>query len=102
MDATIGDHTFIGPFVEIQRNAKIGSHCKLQSHSFICELTEIGDHVFVGHGVMFINDLFSEGGPANGDQKKWKPTRIGNHVFTRPRSIAHVAEKGHCVVDHPV
>ncbi len=76
----IGDDCFIGPFVEIQKNVKIGSHCKVQSHSFICELVTIGDHCFVGHGVMFINDLFSEGGPAGGDPGKWKPTHIGNHV----------------------
>jgi len=76
----IGDHSFIGPFTEIQKSVKIGSHCKVQSHSFICELVEIGDHCFIGHGVMFINDLFSGGGPASGDRTKWKPTRIGNHV----------------------
>lgn len=77
---TIGDNSFIGPFVEIQRNAKIGSHTKVQSHSFICELVEIGDHCFIGHGVMFINDLFVNGGPAGGDPSLWKPTRVGHHV----------------------
>lgn len=53
---TIGDDTRIGPFVEIQRGARIGRRCKIQSHSFICDGVEIGDEVFVGHGVMFIND----------------------------------------------
>jgi UDP-2-acetamido-3-amino-2,3-dideoxy-glucuronate N-acetyltransferase len=53
---TIGDETRIGPFVEIQRGATIGARCKVQSHSFICDGVEIGDEVFVGHGVMFIND----------------------------------------------
>jgi len=77
---TIGSNTFIGPFVEIQRNAKIGRSCRIQSHSFICELVEIGDHCFIGHGVMFINDLFAGGGPAGGDPSKWKATRIGHHV----------------------
>ncbi|HLK28189.1 MAG TPA: acyltransferase [Puia sp.] len=77
---TIGDNSFIGPFVEIQRNAKVGSNCKIQSHSFICELVIIGNNCFIGHGVMFINDLFSEGKPAGGDQSKWKTTQIGNHV----------------------
>jgi len=77
---SIGHHGFIGPFTEIQRSVKIGEYCKIQSHSFICELVEIGDHCFIGHGVMFINDLFSEGGPAGGDQLKWKATRIGDHV----------------------
>ena len=54
----IGDDTRIGPFVEIQRGATIGARCKIQSHTFICEGVEIEDEVFVGHGVMFINDKF--------------------------------------------
>lgn len=78
--AVVGNHVFIGPFVEIQKNVRIGDRCKIQSHSFICELVTIGDDCFIGHGVMFINDLFSEGGPAGGDQSKWKSTLIGNHV----------------------
>lgn len=77
---TIGDSCFIGPFVEIQRGARIGSRCKIQSHSFICDLVEIGDDCFIGHGVMFINDLFSEGRPAGGDQSKWARTAIGSGV----------------------
>ena len=52
----IGDETRIGPFVEVQRGARIGSRCKVQSHSFVCDGVEIQDEVFVGHGVMFIND----------------------------------------------
>jgi acetyltransferase-like isoleucine patch superfamily enzyme len=76
----IGSNSFIGPFVEIQRDTSIGSFSKVQSHSFICELVTIGDHCFIGHGVMFINDLFTEGGPAAGDKTKWKSTLIGNHV----------------------
>jgi acetyltransferase-like isoleucine patch superfamily enzyme len=76
----IGSNTFVGPFVEIQKKVKIGSYCKVQSHTFICELVDIGDHCFIGHGVMFINDLFSEGGPAAGDVSKWRSTSIGNHV----------------------
>lgn len=54
---TIGDGTKIGPFVEVQKNAFIGKHCKIQSHTFICEGVTIEDEVMVGHGVMFINDL---------------------------------------------
>ena len=54
----IGDETRIGPFVEIQRDAVIGSRCKIQSHSFICSGVEIADEVFVGHGTLFINDKF--------------------------------------------
>jgi len=53
---SIGDETRIGPFVEIQSGVKIGARCKIQSHSFVCSGVEIGDEVFVGHGVMFIND----------------------------------------------
>jgi acetyltransferase-like isoleucine patch superfamily enzyme len=52
----IGDNTRIGPFVEIQRGAVIGAKCKIQSHAFICDGVEIQDEVFVGHGVLFIND----------------------------------------------
>lgn len=76
----IGDDTFVGPFVEIQRGAVVGRRCRVQSHSFICELVEIGDDCFIGHGVMFINDLFRDGGPAGGDAAKWRPTRIGQRV----------------------
>jgi acetyltransferase-like isoleucine patch superfamily enzyme len=52
----IGDNTRIGTFVEIQRGAVVGSSCKVQSHAFICDGVEIGDEVFVGHGVVFVND----------------------------------------------
>lgn len=79
-ECTIGAQSFIGPFTEIQKGVKIGKSTRIQSHSFICELVTIGDDCFVGHGVMFINDLFSEGGPAGGDASKWKSTHIGNHV----------------------
>jgi UDP-2-acetamido-3-amino-2,3-dideoxy-glucuronate N-acetyltransferase len=52
----VGDGTRVGPFVEIQRGARIGARCKIQSHTFICDGVRIGDRVFVGHGVMFVND----------------------------------------------
>ena len=77
---TIGDSSFIGPFVEIQKNVTIGKHCKIQSHSFICELVTIGDNCFISHGVMFINDLFKFGKPAGGKKEFWKSTNIGNNV----------------------
>ena len=77
---TIGANSFIGPFCEIQKNVTIGPNSKIQSHTFICEFVEIGAHCFIGHGVMFINDLFQEGGPAGGDQTKWKATKIGSNV----------------------
>ena len=53
---TVGDDTRIGPFVEVQRGAVIGSRCKIQSHTFVCDGVVVEDEVFVGHGVMFIND----------------------------------------------
>jgi acetyltransferase-like isoleucine patch superfamily enzyme len=52
----IGDHSRVGPFVEIQRGARIGASCKIQSHTFICDGVRIGDRAFVGHGVTFVND----------------------------------------------
>ncbi|HSP87684.1 MAG TPA: acyltransferase [Ignavibacteriaceae bacterium] len=76
----IGDSCFIGPFVEIQKDVKIGKRCKIQSHAFICELVEIGNDCFISHGAMFINDTFSTGGPAGGDKTKWKRTIIGDNV----------------------
>ena len=76
----IGANCFIGPFVEIQKNVSIGYNTKIQSHTFICELVTIGNNCFIGHGVMFINDLFSSGGPAMGNRQKWKSTFIGNNV----------------------
>lgn len=79
-ECSIGDACFVGPFVEIQKGVSIGAYSKVQSHSFICELVTIGEHCFIGHGVMFVNDLFSEGGPAQGDKGKWKATHIGHHV----------------------
>ena len=76
----IGDDCFIGPFVEIQKDVTIGKRCKIQSHSFVCELVMIGDDCVIAHGVMFINDLFAIGGPAKGDRDLWKSTRLGDRV----------------------
>jgi acetyltransferase-like isoleucine patch superfamily enzyme len=79
-ECTIGDDTFIGPFVEIQKGARIGKRCRIQSHCFVCELVTIGDDTTVAHGVMFINDTFRIGGPARGNKTLWKETRIGSNV----------------------
>jgi acetyltransferase-like isoleucine patch superfamily enzyme len=68
----IGDETFIGPFVEIQRGARIGRRCRIQSHAFVCDLVTIG--------VMFTNDLFRSDGPARGDRALWRSTTIGDRV----------------------
>lgn len=76
----IGDDVFIGPFVEIQKDVSIGNRTKIQSHAFICELVTVGEDCFIGHGVMFINDKFSGGGPARGDRNLWAATTIGNKV----------------------
>lgn len=76
----LGDDVFVGPFVEIQKSVTIGARTRVQSHSFICELVEIGLDCFIGHGVMFVNDLFAKGGPARGDKTLWKSTSIGSRV----------------------
>lgn len=76
----IGDGSFIGPYVEIQRDVVIGCRTRVQSHAFICSLVTIGDDCFIGHGVMFVNDVFRSGGPARGDRSQWASTRIGHGV----------------------
>jgi acetyltransferase-like isoleucine patch superfamily enzyme len=76
----IGDRSFVGPFVEIQSGAVVGRDCRIQSHSFICDLVTIGDRCFIGHGVMFVNDTFASGGPAGRDRSKWGSTTVGNDV----------------------
>ena len=76
----LDDDVFVGPFVEIQRGVRVGKRTKIQSHSFICELVEVGIDCFIGHGVMFTNDRFSIGGPARGRKELWESTRIGNRV----------------------
>lgn len=72
----IGDNCFIGPFVEIQNDVKIGEGTRIQSHSFICSKVRIGKSVFVGHGVIFINDKY----PVRHDPKDWEETIIGDDV----------------------
>jgi acetyltransferase-like isoleucine patch superfamily enzyme len=76
----LGDDVFVGPFVEIQKQVVIGVRSRIQSHAFVCELVTIGEDCFIGHGVMFINDRFSDGRPARGDKSLWKPTAVGNKV----------------------
>jgi acetyltransferase-like isoleucine patch superfamily enzyme len=77
---TLGDGTFVGPFVEIQKGVKIGKRCRIQSHAFICELVTMGDDCFISHGAMFINDLFVNGSPAGENRDLWRRTKIGNRV----------------------
>jgi len=76
----LGDDVFVGPFVEIQKQASIGARSRIQSHAFVCELVTIGEDCFISHGVMFINDLFATGGPAKGERSLWRPTSVGNRV----------------------
>ena len=78
-ECSIGSNSFIGPFVEVQKGVVIGNDCKIQSHSFICELVIIGNNCFIGHGVMFVNDLFTQGKPA-GNSNFWKSTNLGNNI----------------------
>src|SRR5579864_8829211 len=77
----IGDDTKIGAFVEIQKNARIGTRCKISSHTFVCEGVTIEDNVFVGHNVAFINDTYPRATTPDGDlqtEQDWKvdPTLI--------------------------
>ena len=75
----IGNSVFIGPFVEIQKNSKIGDNTRIQSHSFICEKVSIGKKCFISHGAMFVNDLVKSG-KINRNSKQFKKTTIGNNV----------------------
>ena len=78
-ECILEDNVFVGPFCEIQKGVKIGENTRIQSHTFICELVTIGKNCFIGHGVMFVNDLFKEGKPAK-DKRQWKETIIGDNV----------------------
>lgn len=77
---TIGDGSFIGPFVEIQSEVVVGNNCRIQSHAFICSLVTIGDDCVISHGAKFVNDLFLNDGPARGDMSRWSGANIGNNV----------------------
>ena len=79
-ECSIGNSCFIGPFVEIQKGAVVGNDCKIQSHTFICDMVTIGNNCFIGHGAMFINDKFKNGKPAAGNREDWLATNIGNNV----------------------
>jgi UDP-2-acetamido-3-amino-2,3-dideoxy-glucuronate N-acetyltransferase len=83
----IGDQTLIGAFVEIQSGAKIGSCCKISSHSFICEGVTIEDEVFVGHGVMFINDRFPRATTDAGELQRRSDWKLEQTRVRRRASI---------------
>ena len=86
-DCEIGDETKIGAFVEIQKNARVGRRCKISSHTFVCEGVEIHDNVFVGHGVMFINDLYPRATTEAGDLKTEADWRVEKTVVHKGASI---------------
>ena len=95
-ECEIGDNSFIGPFVEIQKGVKIGKNVRVQSHTFLCTGVIVEDNVFIGHGVMFVNDLY----PPQFDEKKWKETivrkgsSIGNNSTLLPVEIGENAIVG--------
>jgi acetyltransferase-like isoleucine patch superfamily enzyme len=83
----IGDNTKIGAFVEIQKNASVGNNCKISSHSFICEGVTIEDDVFIGHGVMFINDLFPRATVQGGGLQTEADWKVERTVVSKGSSI---------------
>src|SRR5690349_750768 len=84
---TIGDNTKIGAFVEIQKNAEVGNNCKISSHSFICEGVTIEDKVFIGHGVMFINDSYPRATAQNGELQTEADWKVERTVVCKGASI---------------
>jgi UDP-2-acetamido-3-amino-2,3-dideoxy-glucuronate N-acetyltransferase len=84
---SIGEGTKVGPFVEVQRGAHIGRNCKISSHSFICEGVTIEDGVFVGHGVMFINDLYPQALNEDGSVQTEADWRLVRTLVRRRASI---------------
>jgi acetyltransferase-like isoleucine patch superfamily enzyme len=83
----IGDHTKIGAFVEIQKNAKIGNNCKISSHTFVCEGVTIEDNVFIGHGVTFINDSYPRATNPDGGLQTEADWKVEATLIKRGASI---------------
>lgn len=83
----VGDETKIGAFVEIQKNAQVGRRCKISSHTFICEGVTIEDEVFVGHGVMFINDPYPRATAPGGELQTDADWSVQRTVVKRGASI---------------
>jgi UDP-2-acetamido-3-amino-2,3-dideoxy-glucuronate N-acetyltransferase len=84
---SIGSETRIGAFVEIQRGAKVGSRCKISSHSFICEGVLVEDEVFIGHGVMFTNDVYPRATDSRGKPKNEQDWQLDKTIVHRGASI---------------
>jgi acetyltransferase-like isoleucine patch superfamily enzyme len=83
----IGDETKIGAFVEIQKNASVGKRCKISSHTFVCEGVAIEDNVFIGHGVMFINDSYPRATAAGGQLQTEADWKVERTVIKKGASI---------------
>jgi UDP-2-acetamido-3-amino-2,3-dideoxy-glucuronate N-acetyltransferase len=83
----IGDGTRVGPFVEIQRGAVIGARCKIQSHAFICDGVEVGDEVFVSHGVVFVNDKLPRATREDGSLQTEEDWELQRTVVERRASL---------------
>src|SRR5271169_3719131 len=83
----IGDETKIGAFVEIQRNATVGKCCKISSHTFICEGVVIGDNVFIGHGVTFINDSYPRASTPSGNLQTESDWTVERTIVSKGASI---------------
>ena len=84
----IGDNTKIGAFVEIQKNATVGKNCKISSHTFICEGVTIEDGVFIGHGVVFINDTYPRATSASGElQQQGRDWEVETTLIKKGASI---------------
>lgn len=84
---TIGDDTKIGPFVEIQSGATIGARCKVSSHSFICEGVKLEDEVFIGHGVMFTNDIYPRSTNPDGSMQTGDDWQVVETIIKKRASI---------------
>lgn len=83
----VGDDTKIGAFVEIQKNASVGKRCKISSHTFVCEGVVIEDNVFIGHGVMFINDTYPRATATNGKLQTEADWKVERTVIKKGASI---------------
>ena len=91
---TVGDNTRIGTFVEIQKNAAVGRNCKISSHSFICEGVVIEDDVFIGHGVMFINDSYPRATTSDGTPQTEADWKVERTVISKGASIGRARRSG--------
>src|SRR5215211_4634740 len=83
----VGDETKIGAFVEIQKNATVGRRCKISSHTFVCEGVTIEDHVFIGHGVVFVNDRYPRATTADGELQTGNDWTVEKTLVKKDASI---------------